>query len=79
MSCIIFGLLIRDKEGTPDKRNGMFIGRDSKKRETQSERGNKHRRWAGGAERGLLCRHHMGSQWVSHFNVVRVTRNTCFQ
>lgn len=31
-SCIIFGLLIRDKEGTPDKRNGMFKGRDSKKR-----------------------------------------------
>lgn len=56
-ACIVFDLLIGDEEGTPDKCNGMFKGRDSKKRETQSERDHKHRRWAGGAERGLLCRH----------------------
>lgn len=35
--CIIFGLLIRDEEGTPDKCNGMFKGRDSKKRNTIRE------------------------------------------
>lgn len=37
-ACIIFGLLIRDEEGTPDKCNGMFKGRDSK-REKHNQRG----------------------------------------
>lgn len=60
MSCIIFGLLIRDKEGTPDK----TVMACSKAERLQKERntireGYKHRRWAGGAERGLLCRHHI--------------------